>query len=277
MPPSDRAATAQPVRLLSTAPRDPLALLYALLLLALSYDVFARTDTPAALLSVLLLVFVLYRRAWNYVPAAALLVFLFPAARFYPHWVWRVPAAWCFVPLALTVLVCAPFARLRARFEWLRVGKHEQITWFLVALTALVSALALVLWALWTDYLGVATQMLASFKTAPRWFSILIMVPGFALVNAAAEELVYRGVLFDALEEGWGGAPWALLTLQASAFAAAHYAAGFPNGRLGYLMVFVYALMLGYLRRRTGGIVAPYVAHVCADAVIGATLVLLVS
>ena len=59
------------------------------------------------------------------------------------------------------------------------------------------------------------------------------------------------------------------MILQASAFAILHFAAGFPNGIAGYLMTFVYGLILGYLRERTGGLLAPYVTHVVADLVIG--------
>ena len=65
------------------------------------------------------------------------------------------------------------------------------------------------------------------------------------------------------------GSAICVVTLQASAFAAAHVLLGFPNGRLGYLMVFVYGTMLGYLRVRSKGMLAPYLTHVLADLTIG--------
>ncbi|MBN2089862.1 CPBP family intramembrane metalloprotease, partial [candidate division KSB1 bacterium] len=52
-------------------------------------------------------------------------------------------------------------------------------------------------------------------------------------------------------------------------FAAAHFTSGFPNGVIGYLMVLIYGTMLGYLKERTNGIFAPYIAHVIADLTIG--------
>ena len=260
-----------------TLPRDWLAGLFALVLLLFTYDAMKATDGPLVFASALLLGAALYRRAWKIVPCALLFVYMFTTARYYPHWVWKIPAASFFVPLALGALTCLPFATLRSGFRWLRMGRLDQVTGFLVILTSLVSALALILWALWTDYLGVAMHMLAPLKEAPRWFSLLVLVPGFALVNAAAEEAVYRGVILDALEETFGARSGLVLGLQASAFAAAHYQTGFPNGNIGYLMTFIYALMLGWLRRRTDGMLAPYVAHVTADAVIGFTLVLLAS
>lgn len=258
-------------------PRNAMGRALVFLLLLTTFDAFAKTDTPVTIASVLFFAAALYRRAWAYVPVASLLLFLFPVAHFYPDWVWRVPTAGFFVPLALSALCCLPFARLRPSFRWFRKGELDQVTWLLVALTSLVSALALILWALWTDYFGVSSQMLAPLKTTPRWINLLVFVPGFAILNAAAEEMVYRGVIQGALEEDWALAKWPLLFLQASAFAAAHYRFGFPNGKVGYAMVFIYALMLGWLRRRTNGMWAPYVAHVAADTVIGVTLVMLVS
>jgi membrane protease YdiL (CAAX protease family) len=240
-----------------------------------TYDALRAIDGPVIVSSLLLLAAVLYRRAWAFCPCALLLFFMYVASRYYPQWVWRVPTAGFVVPLLLTALSCAPFTQLRAPFVWLRKGNLDQVTWFLVVLTSLISALALILWALWTDYLGVATQMMAPLRDAPRWFSFFVVVPGFALANAAAEELVYRGVLQHAFETAFPTRPLLTLALQASAFAAAHFQAGFPNGWLGYLMTFAYALMLGYLRWRTRGMLAPWAAHVAADAVIGVTLVLL--
>ena len=50
--------------------------------------------------------------------------------------------------------------------------------------------------------------------------------------------------------------------------AALHYAAGFPNGTVGYAMVLVWGMALGWLRRRTRGLLAAYAVHVGADLVI---------
>ncbi len=259
----------------STLPHDAFAWAYAALLVFISIDVFARTDWPVEIATLFFLGAVLYKRAWAFLPPALLLFFLYPAGHFYPSWIWKVPGLSFLIPFLLSFLACLPFPELRRRFFWFRAGRLDQIVWFLVALTGLIASLALVLWALWTDYFGVATQMVAPLKDHSRWLLLFGLVPVFALVNAAVEEIVYRGVLQEGLEESWGSTIWVMLVLQASAFAAAHYGAGFPNGKIGYLMVFVYAMMLGWLRRRSGGILAPYVAHVVADAVIGITLVLL--
>ena len=43
---------------------------------------------------------------------------------------------------------------------------------------------------------------------------------------------------------------------------------GVPRGAVGVLLAGVWAVMLGLLRRRAGGILAPFMAHVVADATI---------
>ncbi len=60
--------------------------------------------------------------------------------------------------------------------------------------------------------------------------------------------------------------------MTAVAFGVAHVN-GVPNGLVGILLAAVWALMLSYLRLRTGGMLATYLAHVVADATIVAVLI----
>lgn len=241
----------------------------------ISVCALTRTFAPILWAAVLLPGYLIYRKEWSLLPCALLFFFMYQGDQWLPNWVYSVPTAPFLVPFLLSLLCCLPFPQLRAGFAWFRKGEPDQVSWLLVALTSLISALTLVLWALWTDYLGIATSMLGSFRQVPLWFMLLLGIPGFALLNAFAEEVVYRGLLQDALRGRFGSRPAVVLSAQASAFAAAHYLSGFPNGKVGYLMTFVYALMLGYLRERSNGMLAPYVAHVVADLVIGLTLLLL--
>lgn len=94
---------------------------------------------------------------------------------------------------------------------------------------------------------------------------------GFAMLNALAEEALFRGVAWQALERATGSVRWTL-ALQGAAFGLAHIN-GFPRGLSGVLLATVYGLMMGELRRRTGGLLLPWAAHVCADSVIAALLV----
>ena len=155
----------------------------------------------------------------------------------------------------------------RNTLSWMRVGRLDPIAAMLVLLTSLLSAAALLLWASLSDNLGAGLQMAQGIAHYPKGFVLLAGVPLFALLNALAEEVVFRGVLQQALMTVFRPQP--AVILQAVAFAALHFAAGFPNGIAGYLMVLVYGAMLGYLRQRSSGMLAPYLTHVLADLVIG--------
>ena len=93
---------------------------------------------------------------------------------------------------------------------------------------------------------------------------------GFAVVNAAAEELAYNGVLQRALGLEVTSV-WAVLTA-ATAFGASHWF-GFPSGWWGVALAGVYGAMLSVLRQVSGGLLLPWIAHVLADLTIVAILV----
>lgn len=110
-------------------------------------------------------------------------------------------------------------------------------------------------------------------RRLPLRLIMVFGVPVFALLNALAEEGIYRGVLQEALDRATGGTTLVLF-IQASAYAAAHYAGGFPNGLNGYLMALAYGVALGFIRQWTGGMLGPFLAHFMADLTIGYILVL---
>ena len=60
--------------------------------------------------------------------------------------------------------------------------------------------------------------------------------------------------------------------LQATSFGVAR-AHGFPRGVTGVLLAGVWGYLLGLLRQRTGGLLAPVLAHVVADGTIAYVLV----
>jgi hypothetical protein len=97
-----------------------------------------------------------------------------------------------------------------------------------------------------------------------------LLAPGavlFAMLNAAIEEAAYRGILLSALDATLGAGAVSVL-VQAIAFGALHLYGGFPRGIVGVFLAFVYGLMLGALRRKAGGLLAPWIAHVLTDIVI---------
>jgi membrane protease YdiL (CAAX protease family) len=87
----------------------------------------------------------------------------------------------------------------------------------------------------------------------------------FSVCNAILEEIVFRGVLFDAVRAA-RGLPMALIVTSV-AFGIGHYG-GYLPGVAGAVLAGIYAPALGILRVHSGGLGASIVAHVFADATI---------
>jgi membrane protease YdiL (CAAX protease family) len=98
--------------------------------------------------------------------------------------------------------------------------------------------------------------------------SIALVFVGIAIaaVNAGAEEFVYRGLVMQSLDEGIG-AGWPSLILQAVAFGTFHFNSTEP-GLTGIAGAALFGLLLGWLRRSSRGMLAPYVAHILVDLLI---------
>jgi len=164
----------------------------------------------------------------------------------------------CYSALALAV------PKLRATVCYMHTGRLSRDVILIALCTVFVSSIALSIWyrAVGPDL----TVQLAHFPSMPVWMLPLAGL-GFSLGNATIEELVYRGIILQALESAAGSRLVSLL-VQAWLFGALHYREGFPNGAWGLAMTAVYGIMLGVLRRRSQGMLAPWVVHVFADCVI---------
>lgn len=172
------------------------------------------------------------------------------------------------IPLLIYAIVVLSVPSLRRTTAWLRTGVIDRITGIFMALTVAVSSAGLLVWfAVWKPDLG------HFLKVIPSWDPALLMLEGvvFALLNAAMEESVFRGVIMQALDDMLGEKAWSVV-LQALVFGLFHIE-GIPGGWTGICMATFYGLLLGLVRRRSRGILAPYITHVFADAVIFVMLV----
>ncbi|MFT3771530.1 MAG: CPBP family intramembrane metalloprotease [Minicystis sp.] len=145
-------------------------------------------------------------------------------------------------------------ATLRPSPSW-RARGRVPLGW--TALVAGVTPFALAAW----------TLLLRPDLPAPDLPLPLLLAMGgvFVPVNAALEELIWRGIIQDRLDPLFGAR--AAIALQAASFGAQHLW-GVPGGVVGALLAGIWALMLGALRRHAGGLLAPFLAHVVADATI---------
>lgn len=166
---------------------------------------------------------------------------------------------------AVYAVVVSRVPWLRDAVRWMTVGSVDGRIMALGVAIAGVSGVALLAWyALARPDLA---DLLRTF--IPNW-PLGLLGPAaivFSVVNATLEEAAYRGVVLAALDTALGAGVAALL-LQAIAFAALHFQAGFPRGWSGVGLTFVYGLALGMLRRRAGGLMAPFITHVLTDLVI---------
>ena len=172
-------------------------------------------------------------------------------------------------PLPGTVAVLAAWllARRSQRSglwrSWCRRGvSTPELPWLLIG-TVVVTAVALVMWQRAFD--GQLPQAYLDAATGRPLWLLALGGAGFSLLNAAVEEAIFRGVLQTAMQRVSG--PTIAITVQAAAFGALHVT-GIPNGIVGAVMAGSWGLLLGVMRWRTQGLLAPYAAHVAADATI---------
>ncbi len=173
--------------------------------------------------------------------------------------------------IVISVLVQTHVVRRRDRLAWFTRGTVTREAVWLAGGSILLSAIGLILW-----FVIVHPDINDLIQTfVPDWHWMLLIPGGlaFSMLNAAVEEIVYRGIVMDALE-GTIGAGIASLVAQATAFGILHLH-GFPRGVTGVGLAVIFGILMGVIRRKSGGLLVPWGAHVCADIVIVAIVLLL--
>lgn len=87
----------------------------------------------------------------------------------------------------------------------------------------------------------------------------------FSAINAALEEVIFRGVLWGVVADEWNSGVALIVT--AVLFGLGHLQ-GYPPGPIGAALAGLYGLALGILRWWAGGLGLAMACHVCADATI---------
>jgi membrane protease YdiL (CAAX protease family) len=153
----------------------------------------------------------------------------------------------------------APLRRTRPRFA---VGRADRFSVAATLAVIIISCSVLVLFQtlMTPDLTGHAGRLPLTGFGNP-----LLVGAVFAVVNAVLEEVIFRGILYDAVEGQWG---WRVAVVATAVVFGFGHRDGYPPGRLGAVLAGMYGLMLGGLRHRTGGLTLPTLAHVAADATI---------
>lgn len=90
-----------------------------------------------------------------------------------------------------------------------------------------------------------------------------LLVVGAAGVNSLAEEFVWRGILWTALEES-GLRRWSTVASSAASFGLSH-GAGLPGGVTGVAAATVFGVLLGGVRHLSGSLRGCVLIHMVAD------------
>jgi membrane protease YdiL (CAAX protease family) len=181
--------------------------------------------------------------------------------------VWSIPAAsswpvlWI-APLAAYLLIVAFVPLLRRSFRLWRFGKVTSKSVVAAVVLAVLSCGVLVAFHY---FLKPDLSRYAGRLPIDAMGGVVLAGFVFAVVNAAFEEIFFRGILFGAIEPDWGNTAAVLIT--AVAFGYGHME-GYPPGIVGAILAVVYGLALGILRAYTGGIGLCFLAHAVADGTI---------
>ena len=184
------------------------------------------------------------------------------------------PRSWPLVPLVPLVAFAGivRISSLRERVApWVERGRMERSLIPFIVATVLVSGIGLYLWFVLTQ------PDVTRFRAMIPEGSFLVVAIGgliFSLLNALVEESIFRGVMQGALTDLIGNF-WLVIAIQAAVFGHAHFQ-GFPSGWSGVLLAAAYGVVLGLMKRRSGGLAAPVTAHVLADMTIFVILVQMV-
>ena len=153
---------------------------------------------------------------------------------------------------------------LREIAPWRRAGPWRLRQGAVGAALGLLAGMAL--WAWYEKRPEELAEVVEYVRDWPIWAFVLAGVLT-AVVAAVLEEAVYRGVVQDSLERILGSG-FTALVMQAAVFAALHFPSGILQGLAGVGLVFPYGVLLGVLRRRSGGLAVPIIAHFSTDLVI---------
>jgi uncharacterized protein len=177
-----------------------------------------------------------------------------PILRVWP-WPWL-------APLAAYAVLLAIVPGMRATFRGWRFGK---ISTPAVIATLVIGAGACVVLAAFDHFAKPDVRALGEFLPVSALGGLVVAGVIFSIGNALLEEVIFRGVLFEAVESQFG--VWGAVIGTAALFGYGHMH-GYPPGPMGAVLAGIFGLCLGWLRVFTGGLGLPVLAHIAADATI---------
>ncbi|HEY3901153.1 MAG TPA: type II CAAX endopeptidase family protein [Chthoniobacter sp.] len=171
------------------------------------------------------------------------------------------PLLWI-APLAAYFLLVVLVPPLRKTFFGWSFGRVTPSALLAAIGIAIVSCAALFLFERWEHPdLHAYAAALPDIRGTGLIFAGII----FAMLNAFLEELLFRGIFFDAFASQSGPVMAVILTSVLFGYGHMH---GYPPGPIGAVLAGSYGLALGWLRLFTKGLGLPVLTHITADATI---------
>jgi membrane protease YdiL (CAAX protease family) len=166
------------------------------------------------------------------------------------------------IPLVVYGCVVSALRPLRETTDWLRIGR---INGRLIGLTAAVSALSCMVLVCWQILASPSLDYLNKHLPFDLLGNVLVTAAVFTLLNPVLEEIVFRGVFYQAIAAYWS---WPVAVLGSSVIFGVGHTGGYPPGVAGAVLAGVYGIALGAIRHHSRGLLLPVLAHIAADGTI---------
>jgi len=164
-------------------------------------------------------------------------------------------------PLALYGLLVWKIPLLHPGRRAFVVEKIEKRPLAIAIFVTVLSIIGLVLWYIQgdVDFSGF-TDAFSNRGT----LAVILGGVGFSVVNVIVSETIFRGVVWQGIEECIPGAVFVVL-IQGLLYGASHFWGAIPNGWEGAILSGIFALFLGIIRHASRGVLLPMAAHLCVD------------
>jgi len=173
-------------------------------------------------------------------------------------------------PLSVYLVVYALVLRKdKNREKWLTLGILNKPVIIMMSVVIVLTSASLLLWYFLAD--PDITDLKNSFPKSGL-FMLIIYGILFSVFNSIWEEFIIKGILWDGLEQLH--LHFIILNIiQAVLFGVLHIN-GFPRGLTGAILAAVYGFLIGIIRKKSKGLLAPCITHTCADSTIFVILAL---
>jgi membrane protease YdiL (CAAX protease family) len=166
------------------------------------------------------------------------------------------------LPLAIYACVVSACLLLRQTIPRLSAGR---LTPTRVAVAVGLSLLTTIALLVYQHFEKPDVNVAAAAIPVAAFGSILLAGACFSIINAILEELIFRGLIYEAIATEWTNSFAVVVT--SVVFGVCHLR-GYPPGPLGAVMAGLYGLALASMRWWCGGLALAIACHISADATI---------